>query len=151
MKRAVKLYKKHPTLSVPQVMKLAVFPANLLDERAARMCIYRRIKKWQIIPKRDVYKTPPPTTVDVSGQQGTLSSVTVSAESVTAPPQKVKHVRMTASAAQTVRPAKKVAADTHKIAIKHATTVYAREKEKTDGKSAQYVVDLIKKEFKVRL
>ena len=151
VERAVELYRKHPTLSVPQLMKLADFPANELDDRALHMCIYCRIKKWQIIPKRDVYKTPPPTTVDVSGQQGTLSSVTASAVSVTAPPQKVKRVRMTASAAQTVRAAKKVAADTHKIAVKRATRIYTGEKEKTDGKLAQYVVDLVKKEFKVSL
>jgi hypothetical protein len=132
-------------------MKLVDFPAKELDDCAARTCMYCRIKKWNIIPKTNVYTTPPPTTVDVSGLQGTLSSVTASAEDVTAPPPKVNHVRMTASAAQSVRAAKKMAADTHKIAMKHATTVYAREKDKTDSKSAQYVVDLIEKEFKVSL
>ena len=135
--RAVELYKKHPTLSVPQLMKLADFPANELDDLAACACIYRHTKKWNIIPKTNVYTTPPPTTVDVSGLQGTLSSVTASAKDVTAPPPKVNRVRMTASAAQSVRAAKKMAADTHKIAMKHATTVYAREKDKTDGKPAQ--------------
>ncbi len=58
---------------------------------------------------------------------------------------------MTASAAQTARTAKKEAESQYKVAIKQATTVYAREKEKTDGKLAQHVVNLIAKEFKVNL
>ena len=151
VERAVELYKKHPKLSVPQLMKISDFPTEDINDRAVRACIYRRIKKWTIIPREDAYKTPPPTTVVASRLPGTLSSVTASAESVTAPPQNVNRVRMTASAAQTMRAAKKMASESHKIAMKHATTVYAREKEKTDGKSAQYVVDLIQKEFKVNL
>ena len=149
--RAVELYKKHPTLSVPQLMKLADYSEDEIDDRAARMCIYRRIKIWKIIPKTLVYNTPPPTTVYGGGLQGTLSSVMASADDITAPPQKVQRSRMTANAAQLRRTAKKMAADNHKIATKQATTIYARETAKTDGKSAQHVVDLITKEFKVNL
>jgi hypothetical protein len=63
----------------------------------------------------------------------------------------VKRIQMAASAAQTAHTAKKEAESQYKVAIKQATTVYARDKEKTDGKLAQHVVNLIAKEFKVNL
>ena len=79
VERAIKLYKKHPTLSVLQLMKQADFPAKDQDDHAVRMCIYCRIKKWNIVPQQTaVFKTPPPNEIDVAGVQGTLSSVTAS-------------------------------------------------------------------------
>jgi hypothetical protein len=57
VERAVELYKKHPTLSVLQLMKLADFPAKDQDDHAVHMCIYCRIKKWNIVPQQtDVFK-----------------------------------------------------------------------------------------------
>ena len=97
VERAFELYKKHPTLSVPQLMKLVDFPTEDINDQAVRACMYRHIKKWTIITKTDVYKTPPPTAIDVSLVR-TFSSVMASEPAVTAPPQKVKHVRMTANA-----------------------------------------------------
>jgi hypothetical protein len=58
---------------------------------------------------------------------------------------------MTASVAQTARTARKEAESKYKVAIKQATTVYARENKKTDGKLAQHVVNLIAKEFRINL
>ena len=55
---------------------------------------------------------------------------------------------MTAHGAQTVRQACTEKQANYKIAFKHATTVYSREKEKKGGMSAQDVSDLIKKQFK---
>ncbi len=79
-----------------------------------------------------------------------MSSVTASLSlSVIPQPQKVKHIQMTASAAQTACTTKKEAESQYKVTIKQATTVYAREREKTDGKLAHHVVNLIAKEFKV--
>jgi len=50
--------------------------------------------------------------------------------------------------AQTVHQARNEKQANYKIAFKHATTVYSREKEKKGGMSAQDVSDLIKKQFK---
>ena len=52
---------------------------------------------------------------------------------------------MTAHGAQTVRQACTEKQANYKIAFKHATTVYSREKEKKGGMPAQDVSDLIKK------
>jgi hypothetical protein len=71
--------------------------------------------------------------------------------SVISQPQKVTCIPMTASAAQTARTARKEAESNYKVAIKRATTIYTREKEKTHGNVAQHVVNLITKEFKVNL
>jgi hypothetical protein len=55
---------------------------------------------------------------------------------------------MTAHGAQTVRQARNKKLSNYKIAFKHATTVYSREKEKKGGMPAQDVSDLIKNQFK---
>ena len=55
---------------------------------------------------------------------------------------------MTAHGAQTVRQARNEKLSNYKIAFKHATTVYSREKEKKGGMPAQDVSDLIKNQFK---
>ncbi len=52
---------------------------------------------------------------------------------------KVKRIRMTAYAKQTLRQAYKEKQAHYKTAFKHAKTVYAREKEKKGGMSAQEV------------
>jgi hypothetical protein len=138
-------------LSVPQLIKLADFTSKEQECCAMRMSIYCRIKKWTIIPQQaDVLMTPPPDAIR-AGDQVTLSSVTNSM-SITSPPKKVKSIRKTASAAQTARAARIEKANQYKIAFKQATNVYAREKEKEKGgMSAQSVVELIAKEFKVNL
>jgi hypothetical protein len=83
VERAIELYKKHPTFSVPQMIKLADFPANDQDDHAVRMCTYCRIKKWNIVPQQtDVFKTPLFNEIDVARFQGTLSSVTSSLSAI---------------------------------------------------------------------
>ena len=137
-------HKKHPTLTVLQLMKLADFSKREQEDHAIRMCIYRRIQKFALILKET--NLPLPNTVMCIAENGTLSSAT---ESCDTPPQtKVKRVRMTAHGAQTVRQARNEKLSNYKIAFKHATTVYSREKEKKGGMSAQDVSDVIKNQFK---
>ena len=61
---------------------------------------------------------------------------------------KVKRVRVTAHGAQTVCQARNEKLSNYKIAFKHATAVYSREKENKGGLLAQDVSDLIKNQFK---
>ena len=108
------------------------------------MCIYRRIQKFA--HTRIETNLPLPNTAMCIAENGTLSSAT---ESCNTPPQtKVKRVRMTAHGSQTVRQAQNEKPSNYKIAFKHATTVYSREKEKKGGMSAQDVSDLIKNQIK---
>ena len=144
VERAFLHHKKHPTLTVPQLMKLADFSKREREDHAIRMCIYRRIQKFALT--RIETNLPIPNRVMCIAENGTLSSVT---ESCDTPPQtKVKRVRMTAHGAQTVRQAHNKKLSNYKIAFKHATTVYSREKEKKGGLLAQDVSDLIKNQFK---
>jgi hypothetical protein len=100
VEKAFGFHKKHPTLSVPKLMKLANFKQNEVEDCAIRMCIYRRIKHWTIIPKE---ANNPPVTVTCDGDQGVSS---VSASSCASIP-KVKCIWMTAYAKHTSRQAYK--------------------------------------------
>ena len=71
VEKAFILHKNHPTLSVPELMRLANFKQNELGDRAIRMCIYRRIKKWTVVPKEA--DTTPVTVVTCKGDQGVSS------------------------------------------------------------------------------
>ncbi len=62
VEKAFGFHKKHPTLSVPELMKLANFKQNEVEDRAIRMCIYRCIKNWTVIPKE---ANNPPVTVTI--------------------------------------------------------------------------------------
>ena len=79
-------------------------------------------------------------------ENGTLSSAT---DLSFTPPQEteIKHIRMTAYASQTARQAQNQKQARYKIAFKHATTVYSREKAKKCGMLAQDVSTLIKNQF----
>ncbi len=44
VEKAFGYHNKQPMLSVPELMKLANFKQNEVEDRAIRMCIYRRIK-----------------------------------------------------------------------------------------------------------
>jgi hypothetical protein len=94
VEKAFGFHKKHPTISVPKLMKLANFKQNEVEDCAIRMCIYRRIKNWTVIPKE---ADNLPVTVTCDGNQGVSS---VSASSCASTP-KVKRIRMTAYAKQT--------------------------------------------------
>ncbi len=121
MEKAFGFHKKHPTLSVPELMKLTNFKQNEVEDCAIRMCIYRCIKNWTVIPKE---ADNPPVTVTCDGNQG-VSSVSAS---LCASTPKVKCIRMTAYAKQTLHQAYKEKQAHYKTVFKHATTMYAREK-----------------------
>ena len=121
VEKAFGFHNKHPMLSVPELMKLANFKQNEVEDRAIRMCIYRCIKNWTVIPKK---ADTPPVTITCDGNQG-VSSVSAS---LCASTPKVKHIQMTASAKQTLHQAYKEKQAHYKTVFKHATTMYAREK-----------------------
>ena len=102
VEKAFFLHKKHPQLTVPQLMNFSNFSKREQEDRAIKMCIYRRIKKFALYT--DKFYLSPPNTVLCIAENGTLSSAT---EANCTPPQEtlVKHVRMTAYAAQTLRQA----------------------------------------------
>ena len=48
VEKAFFLHKKHPKLTVPQLMKLSDFSKREQEDRAIKICIYRRIKKFAL-------------------------------------------------------------------------------------------------------
>ncbi len=94
-------YTRHPTLSVPQLIKLPDFSKNEQEDFSIRMCIYCHMKKWTINP--DDTNALPPMAVTCIGDNGTLSSVTEA--SIICPTTKVKSTSKTAFAAQTMHQA----------------------------------------------
>ena len=62
-------HKKHPMLTVPQLMKLADFLKREQEDRAIRMCIYRQIQKFALTLKEP--NLPLPNTVTCIAENGT--------------------------------------------------------------------------------
>ncbi len=141
VEKAFGFHKKHPMLSVPKLMKLTNFKKNEIEDHAIRMCIYRCTQNWTVIPKE---ADNPPVTVTCDGDQG-VSSVSAS---LCASTPKVKRIQMTGVyAKQTLHQAYRETQAHYKTAFKHATMVYAREKEKKGGMLAQEVSELINNQF----
>ncbi len=61
VEKAFFLHKKHPKLTVPQLMKLSNFSKREQEDRAIRMFIYCRIKKFALTTDKSFL--PPPSTV----------------------------------------------------------------------------------------
>ncbi len=107
--KAVELLLKHPTLKVPEAMKLADFSRKEQDCCAKRMIMYRQLTKSST-HINDAYLTPSPQSSVVVGMGsshsgndwGTLSSVTLSSSSSlpAAPPAVLKKARLTVTAVQ---------------------------------------------------
>ncbi len=99
VEKAFFLHKKHPKLTVPQLMKLSDFSKREQEDCAIKMCIYRQIKKFALNTDKSYLSTP--STVLCTAENGTLSSAT---EASFTPPREtlVKRIRMTVYAAQTV-------------------------------------------------
>jgi hypothetical protein len=79
-KKAVEFLLKHPTLKVPEAMKLADVSPQEQECRAKRMMIYCKLdnaRKSQQV-NSDAFVTPPPQSVAISSISdcGALSSVT---------------------------------------------------------------------------
>jgi hypothetical protein len=108
--KAIELLLKHPTLKVPEAMKLADFSREEQDCRAKRIIIYRQLTKSST-HINDAFLTPPPQSSVVVGigsshsgnDWGTLSSVPLSSSSslLAAPPAVLKKARLTVTATVT--------------------------------------------------
>jgi hypothetical protein len=129
--KAVELLLKHPTLKVPEAMKLADFSRGEQDCRAKRMIIYRQLTKSST-HINDTFLMPPPQSSVVVGMGsshsgndwGTLSSVTLSSSSSlpAAPPAVLKKARLTVTAAQLCQAEALHKKKEHNAAFKHATS-----------------------------
>ena len=86
-KKAVENLLKHPTLTVPDAMKLANFSPQEQACRAKHMIVYREVEKAKSKQgKSDAFLTPPPQYVAISSGCGALSSVSfLSASEPSAP------------------------------------------------------------------
>ena len=136
-------------MGIKDAMKLANFSDEEQACRAMQMVLHRLLRKT----KSSNITTPPPSAITVSMEETPVSSVTnrsgtneeaVVVSILTAP--EVKRIRMSTNAAQTARAG--VLEEKMKVrdAIKRATTMYHRERQKTDGgMSAQAVADKIEK------
>ena len=101
-KKAIENILKHPTLTVPDAMKLANFSPQEQACRAKHMIVYPELDKAKSKQgKSDAFVTPPPQYVSISSERGTLSSVTFLASEPSAPASVVmKQPRATVTAAQ---------------------------------------------------
>jgi len=156
-KKAVEFSLKHPTLTVPDAMKLADFSRRDQACRAKRMMVYRELDKAKSKQgKGNAFVTLPPQSVTISrscGERGTLSSVTMS-QSNTSPPAAVaiKKPRATVKAAQLRQAKAAQKKKEHNAAFKRATIMYDCERKKGDGgMSARAVVELIRFDTHVQL
>ena len=144
---------KHPTLTVPDAMKLADFSLQEQACCAKCMIVYRELDKAKSKQgKSDAFVTPPPQYVSISSERGTLSSVTFSASEPSAPAAVVvKKPPATVTAAQ-LRQAEAVSKKKeHNAAFRCATIMYDCERKKVDGLSARAVVELIRLDTHVQL
>ena len=155
-KKAVENVLKHPTLSVPDAMKLADFSRQEQACRAKRMIVYRELDKAKSKQgKIDPFLTPPPPQhVAVStSERGTLSSVSFSARSEPSASAAVavKKPRATVTAARLRQVEAISKKKEHNAAFKRATIMYDCERKKVDGLSARSVVELIRLDTDVQL
>jgi len=152
-KKAVENILKHPTLTVPDAMKLANSPPQEQACRVKRMIVDRELDKAKSKQgKSDAFVTPPRQYVSISSERGSLSSATFSASEPSAPAAVVvKKPHATVTAAQ-LRQAEAVSKkEEHNAAFKRATIMHDCERKKVDGLSARAVVELIRLDTHVQL
>ena len=144
VEKAFFLHKKHRKPNFPLLMKLSNFSKREQEKHAIRMCIYHQIKKFALNTEKSYLS--PPNTVMCTVEKDTLSSAT---DSSFTPPREteVKRIWMTAYTSQTARQARNQKQARYKIAFKHATMVYSREKAKKCGMLTQDFSTLIKNQF----
>jgi hypothetical protein len=148
--KCMKLYKRcSGSLSVPEKMKLSGFSEGEQNCHAKGAWIYHCLKSLGLFYNKG--KTPS-IPVDIAVEDGTVSSVTSASLNLSPAkiiPNKVKRTRDTSGAMQTKRVEALKKKQGYKIAFKHATSVYMREKAKKGGMSAIFFSKMIKKEFNV--
>ena len=162
--KSVVMAKKHPTLSVPEAMFLGGFSRKQIDVDAAEhgrnlhQQVYKRVGKRQDVGRaQSGLLNAPSGSVSLKSTQSLVSSVTHPTAFSTPPPKAKKPTRRTSEqlskeSAEAGRVKRK-----RKNAHKRATTLYAREREKTErartdkklkrGKSAVEVQRVVEQEF----
>jgi hypothetical protein len=146
--------RKYRSITVKHAMKLADFSDQEQACRAMQMVVHRLLDKT----KSSNITTPPPSSLVVSIGGTPVSSVTNSSGtneeavvvSLTAP--KLKRIRLSTNAAQEVRARQLDEKRKVSDALKRATMMYHRERQKTDGgMSAQEVADKIEEDTGVKV
>jgi hypothetical protein len=136
-KKASQVLKDHPTLKVPEAMRVAKFTLEESKDRTLQMRVRRLMDK-----------TPTSITVSQSPSQTNASSLT-STSTMTGP--KSKTIRLTSVAAGQKRVNDHAAMTLKKAAHKKATTIYNSELKKPQGLSAKKVSQLVLGEFGVEI
>ena len=138
---AVTLSFQAPSFTLPQVMRAALFTDDDSKSAKCQMWVRRQIKRKKGKQEDSIINT----TVDTNSPGTTISSITTPASNKTCepkhPPPKTKQIRRTATGMQQARVNKHNTKEHRKSAHKFATTLYAAEKNKEDGKSAAEVRD----------
>jgi hypothetical protein len=137
IKKAVQVAKDHPTLKVPEVMRVAKFTLEESRDRTLQMRVRRLIDQ-----------TPASITVSQSPAQTSMSTLT-STSSASGP--EPKNIFMTFVAAGQKRVNDHAAMMVNKAAHKKATTIYSSELQKPEGMSAKQVSQLVLGEFGVEI
>ena len=146
---AVKLRSQAPSFSIPQVMRAANFTDEDSNNPTCQMWVRRRIAKQKDKQKDSAIDT----TIDINSPGTTISSITTPSSNTTNepkhPPPKAKQIRRNSTQVQQARADNKKKTNHTKEARKFATRMYAAEKDKVDGKSAEKVREETIKEFGV--
>ena len=127
-------------LSVPAAMRAARFSDAQADNRTLQQ-IVRRLYRKSLGPDARAQQQLPALVVTGSSNQTVTSSVTGLSPVPSNPPPRAHQIRKTSIGKQKDRSAKKKTANHTKLAHKRATVLYATEKAKRHGQSAQEVCD----------
>ena len=138
-KKASQVLKDHPTLKVPEAMRVAKFTLEESKDRTL-----------QVRVRRLTDKTPTSITVSLSQSPAQTNASSLTSTSIASGP-KPKKIRMTSKAAAQKRVNDHAAMIVKKAAYKKATTIYDSERRKTEGLSAKRVSQLVLGEFGVEI
>ncbi len=137
VKKAAQVIKEHPTLKVPEAMRVAKFTLDESKDRTMQMRVCRIIEGT-------------PATIAISQSPTQTSVSTLTSPSIVSG-QKTKKICMTSVAAGQKRVNDHAAMMVKKAAHKKATTMYNSELQKPEGLSAKQVSQLVLGEFGVEI
>ena len=134
-KKAVEFLLKHPTIKIPDTMKLTDFSPQEQEWHAKGMMIYCKLDKVRKTQQSngDAFLTPPPPPQSVaissdSDDCGVLSSMTLSSSSSPAPPDVPKKARSTITAVQLCHAEAVQKKKVHNAAFKSVAVIYNHER-----------------------
>ena len=147
VERAVGLLLSNVTLKVPEAMRATRFSGTQSDNEALRQRV-RRLHKKKLSQRKKRGNTSKTTShlAVIIGHRHIIFDCGIS--HVPSPPV-AKGIRRTTSQTQQHRVKKKAKSLHDRLAFKRATTRYAQEKQKRQGKSAQQVCDEIEGDYGV--